>query len=172
MGLLALAHAQGDIESVVKLLDGWSLLNGLGAVYPLVQEQCCSQGDWNSLSFFEKASAADVKRCLLQGADPNARNEAGGTPLHWAAGQSKIPAVVKALLDAGADPNARNEAGGTPLHQAAGKSETPGVVKALLDGGADPNVQTESGKTALDLIPDDSPLRGTNVYWQLNDARF
>ena len=85
---------------------------------------------------------------------------------------SGTPSVVKTLLDAGADPNARDEDGFTPLHVAAGHSKTPAVVKILLDAGADPNARTTTGKTAWDLIPDDSPLRDSGVYWQLHDARF
>ena len=89
-----------------------------------------------------------------------------------AAAVGETPAVIKTLLDAGADPNARAEPGATPLHVAAAVGETPAVIKTLLDAGADPNARTENGKTAWDLIPDDSPLRDSDVYWQLNDARF
>ncbi|MXW12312.1 MAG: ankyrin repeat domain-containing protein [Synechococcus sp. SB0668_bin_13] len=50
------------------------------------------------------------------------------------------------------------------------------VVKALLDAGADPTAKTEGGVLPVDLIdeftPSDSPLRGTDVYWRLNEARF
>ena len=82
--------------------------------------------------------------------------------------------MVKTLLDAGADLNARDESGWTPLHWAVWLSETPAVVKTLLDAGADPNARTKDGLTAWDLIPvpDDSPLRDSDVYWQLHDARF
>ena len=45
-------------------------------------------------------------------------------------------------------------------------------VAHCLDAGADPNARDEDGWTAWDLIPDDSPLRDSDVYWQLNDARF
>ena len=115
---------------------------------------------------------AVVQVLLDAGADLNARTKDGETPLHQAAGFSETPAVVQALLDAGADLNAQDEHGWTPLHVAAVVSETPAVVQVLLDAGADLNARTEDGRTAWDLIPDDSPLRDSDVYWQLHDARF
>ncbi|MXX09384.1 MAG: ankryin, partial [Synechococcus sp. SB0667_bin_8] len=73
---------------------------------------------------------------------------------------------------AGADPNARAKGGVTPLHMAARLSETPAVVKVLLDAGADASAKTNKGKLPVELIPDDSPLRGTDVYWRLNEGRY
>ena len=61
---------------------------------------------------------------------------------------------------------------GRALQEAAKLSETPAVVQVLLDAGADPKARTKDGSIAWDLIPDDSPLRDSDVYWQLNDARF
>jgi len=78
----------------------------------------------------------DIYWQLYAGSDPNARDKDGWTPLHWAAGFSKTPVVVKALLDAGSDPNARNKDGQTPLHLAASEGDSPEVVKALLYAGA------------------------------------
>ena len=112
-----------------------------------------------------------VQALLDGGADPNAANPVGFTPLHGAALYSKTPAVVQVLLDAGADLNAWTKDGATPIHLAAG-SKTPAVIQVLLDAGADLNARTEAGQTPFDLIPDDSPLRDTDVYWQLNDASF
>ena len=106
------------------------------------------------------------------GADPNARAALGFTPLHWAAAESQTPEVVTALVNAGADPNARDEDGFTPLHRAALFSKTPEVVTALVNAGADPNARTGDGRTPFELIPEDSPLKGTDVYWRLNEARF
>ena len=66
----------------------------------LAQPSC---GDWNTEAFFQRATAADVSRCLAGGADLEARDEDGWAPLHFAAVHSEIPAVVAVLLDAGAD---------------------------------------------------------------------
>ena len=75
-------------------------------------------------------------------------------------------------LDAGADPNARGESGWTPLHFAAEFNTDPAVTAALLDAGADPNARNENGQTAWDLAQDNEALKGTDVWWRLNEARF
>ena len=170
-----------------------------------VAQAACDE--WNTGTFFEKAAASDVTRCLAEfgadlkardgngwtplhvaaafgetpsvvaalldaGADPRARDEHGRTPLHMVAWFSKTSAVVAALLDAGADLKARSKDGETPLHMAAWFSRTPSVVAALLDAGADPRAKNAKGKIPWDLIPDASTLKGTDVYWRLNEARF
>ena len=144
----------------------------LGVISPLAAQVGCD--DWPTPAFFEAATAATVQDCLGAGADPNARDEFGFTPLHRAA-RSQTPAVITALVNAGADPNARTERpsayGFTPLHLAA-FGQTPAVVTALLNAGADPNARNEYGRTPFELIPEDSPLKGTDVYWRLNEARF
>ena len=81
-------------------------------------------------------------------------------------------AGVAALLGAGADPNARDNFRSTPLHFAAGSSKPPAVVSALLDAGADPYATDQYGDTPWDVLPENSPLRGTDAYRRLNDARF
>ena len=58
------------------------------------------------------------------------------------------------------------------MHMAAVLSKTPEVVKAPLDGGANPGAKTKEGKLPVELIPDGSPLRGTDVYWRLNEGRY
>lgn len=80
---------------------------------------------------------------LAHGANVNAQDTVGNTPLHAAAGSFASPASTTALLlSAGADPNIRGRHGATPLLYAAraGKAE---VVTLLIESGADIDVQEQ-----------------------------
>jgi len=85
-----------------------------------------------------------MMRMLVEegGADVDARDEAGLTPLHVAVMQDRLDGI-RVLLELGADPNATDEAGYTPLHHAVGRSE---IARILLDHGADPARPDDEGR--------------------------
>src|SRR6516164_7535949 len=57
---------------------------------------------------------ATVAHLIEAGADPNATDKSGVTPLHRAV-RTRCAAAVKALLEAGADPRRKNKSGSTPM---------------------------------------------------------
>ena len=89
-----------------------------------------------------------VKRLLAEGADPNAVNRFGVTPLHEAATVGNA-AMLEALLDAGGDANAAFGEGETVLMTAARAGNTASVKALLAHGGQPDTTESWHGQTAL-----------------------
>src|SRR5262245_18524132 len=101
------------------------------------------------LDAVQSGDAAQVRAALAQGADVNARDVDGATPLIYAAHFANTE-MVRALLAAHADPNAANRYGVAPLHEAAQVAE-PSLLKVLLDAGAEVDRALPQGETPLML---------------------
>ena len=91
---------------------------------------------------------AIVQLLLRAGADPQAVDNEGLTPLHRGAVNSN-PVVTAHLLAAGADPNALDNEGYTPLHHSAAGGASGRVIARLLAAGADPLAESNDGRTPL-----------------------
>ena len=109
------------------------------------------------ISIHEAVAAGNieaVKQHLADGADVNATDEVGWTPLHRAVIGSHTDHTETAefLIASGADVNARNAIGWTPLFYAAAKTGSghKEIVELLIANNADVNALSVNGKTPLD----------------------
>lgn len=152
-------------------------------------------------AFYQSATGTSVRQMIDSGANVNARDAEGKTPLHWAA--SATPETIAALLLAGADVHAIDQLQRAPLHfiSATGSVEnitllinagadvnartandwTPlhGVAKfgppqniaVLINAGADASIKNEMGETPYDLAGTNQRMQDTDALVALKDAR-
>jgi len=108
-------------------------------------------GESSEEALFSSASENDMPRAtrlIDKGADVNARNAQGATPLHIADSTS----MALLLLEAGADINALDGSGQSAL-VAATRGKNLSLVNLLLEKGADPNADNAGVPNALFDVP-------------------
>ncbi|MBI5430366.1 MAG: ankyrin repeat domain-containing protein [Nitrosomonadales bacterium] len=88
-----------------------------------------------------------IKMLVRNGADVNAKGDAGWTPLIWAIYNDNAE-VVKALVSKGANVNAQDDNGKEALIYAMEKNNTV-IIQKLLNNGADVNARNSNGVPAL-----------------------
>jgi uncharacterized protein len=102
----------------------------------------------------EESWTATVEILLNNGADIEARDDDGSTPLDWAAAFAQTD-ILKLLIQRGAKTDVTDKRGNTPLISAAcgcalaTMNSAYNVVKILLDQGAKVNARNQDGRTAL-----------------------
>src|SRR4029453_13715464 len=122
---------------VEVLLVGLGLLSGVGVVRALCQRQrqAAQRAGQMLLQATEAGDIVQMQALLAKGAEVNARNAHGWTPLHVAAAGGD-PAVIALLLQHGADVHARSHIGTTPPHNATTRGGGQAVIALLLAHGA------------------------------------
>jgi cytohesin len=140
--VLHIAARNGDLDLIQNIIDG-----GMNVDITVESQEHCST-EWGNTPLHEAAAAGQpaAARALLQrGADVNAVNDSGATPLHKAIGSPEVAAV---LLDGGADTNACDIRGRTPLNWSARYPQEP-TIELLVAHGADLNSQDHHGETPM-----------------------
>ena len=134
--------------------------------------------DWTELHWASHMNEKnDISHLLDRGAEVNAKNTDGHTPLFIASKMGRLE-VVKMLLDGDAAVDAASKFGATPLFMAseAGRLE---VVKMLLNKGAAVDAAMNDGATPLYIASQEGRLevvrellldRGANVNAARNDG--
>lgn len=86
-----------------------------------------------------RRGADRIAEVLKAGADPNARDGVGDTPLH----KARTDTATWVLVTANAWVNARNQLDETPLHRARDSSQ----ANALIEAGAELEARDQRGRT-------------------------
>lgn len=90
-----------------------------------------------------------LRKALAAGADANAKDDNGATPLHWAAGNGHKEIAIL-LIAKGAEIVVKDDRfGSTPLHWAAARGRVK-VVELFMAKGVDVNVRSKTGNTPQD----------------------
>ena len=113
-----------------------------------------------------------LQAAIKAGAKLDDRDTIGMTPLMRAAVFNENPAVITTLLNAGAKLDDRDKNGMTPLMHAAWINMNPDVITTLLNAGANAKAKSNEGKTAFDYAQNNTKIKGTKAYWDLNNALF
>lgn len=115
----------------------------------LLMTVCTAQASMKEmlLEAATRGSEKEVKLLLELGADVDARDTSGRTPLILACQYSRV-SVVKVLIAHGAEINAKDQVGITPLIKVSSVGNR-GLVDFLISCGADVRARTIDGRSAL-----------------------
>jgi Ankyrin repeats (3 copies) len=114
-----------------------------------------------------KQQVKTIRTLLNAGAETEAQDKNGATPLHRAV-RTRCAAAVECLLSAGANPKSKNTSGSTPFHLAVQNTGRGGsgekvakdaqrkIIEIFLAAGVSAELKDGKGKSVLDTTRSDS----------------
>uniref|UniRef100_A0AAZ1XEY2 Ankyrin repeat domain 39 n=1 Tax=Oreochromis aureus TaxID=47969 RepID=A0AAZ1XEY2_OREAU len=114
------------------------------SVYQTLYEMDFERGIWSAAM---NGDLERVKSLVQKGTDPNLRDSAGYTALHYGSRSGHL-SVCKFLLENGACASPQTPGGATPLHRSAYCGHL-NVVRLLLQHRADPALCDDDGMSPL-----------------------
>jgi murein DD-endopeptidase MepM/ murein hydrolase activator NlpD len=127
-----------------------------------------SRQDTNLFNLVKTDDVASVQAAITAGANVNAVDQYGQTPLMYAASSSTNPDILAELLKAGATLNAQTPTGWTALMYAARDTKNLETALLLMNAGADPSLKNSDGQSAADLARS-NPGMSTSLYERLEE---
>jgi ankyrin repeat protein len=163
---------EGKVTSDPKSLSNHEVITALlkGGADPDVISR---PFEWTALmwALMHNKKLEVIEALIKGGADVNIETNNGSTALICAGRRDSK--IISALIKAGANLNNWREpkTGKTSLMIFASDC-TPEILTLLLDAGADAKAQDNQGKRAIDYAAKNEKLKGTDVYWRLNDLSY
>ena len=150
-------------DQLSKLLENRESLMNVSAIFHVIIGARTFRGDNKQVQKFKteankirtvKEDHEKIMKKLLElGANINARDVAGNTPLHHcltSVSNSITRSMARELLNSGADPNTKNRFGCTPLYEPV-QAANLDSIKLLLEFGADPDIEDNDGLSCRKL---------------------
>jgi hypothetical protein len=125
-----------------------------------------ADGSLENPAWDAKRQVQMIRLLLDAGAEVNAQDKNGATPLHRAV-RTRCAAAVKFLLEAGANPKIANKPGSTPFHLAVQNTGRGGsgserareaqreIIETFLKSGVSPKLTDAKGKSVRDWARSD-----------------
>jgi uncharacterized protein len=172
-GVVLAGSAQAQFSGSYKFLEAVRKKDGEAVTSALdqpgttiVNARDVSTGDTAMHIVVARRDLTWVRFLRSRGANVNARNNKGETPLQLATNLGFVEGV-EALLELGAKVDEPNSTGETPLIAATHRRDAT-MARALLKAGADPRRNDNSGRSALDYAQLDG--RSNPVLSEIENA--
>ena len=168
LGAVILPEDHPDYEELLQVID----LEIQDEVERIISQGVsidyrCRHGNTILHNIMAKESTSEnfIRKYVSFGANVNAQNLLGFSPLHMAVCNDQ-PLFARILMENGANPNHKDLEGNTPLHVVSFLYPSPQreIMKVLIEFGADLHLQNLNGKSPYDFFLSRDHTFSTKIY--------